>query len=388
MRLVQCLRILARALDWAKDPDPDHWKTINGSHVHLDKNGNYDGGAGSKFNGRHHYGPGWKEKSALMNRLAAALHTGVNQKNVAPPATNGGANRGIIGTEEENHIRENIKSLHDKTELARQEYVRCQRKYWDPDYRRNVDDARKRFDDALAQENKARNEATAKGIPFISVGWSRFEEWLSSVKIARVAIQRYSKQPTEEGIIKQVAGGDRTKGSCASVAFAYIANKCGLNVLDFRGGDSRYLFSLKWTKVAMLDFPGIKGKSIKDIPKAPASTGGEILLGLEKEKEYYLSFGGHAAIVKNTVEGVKYLELQSPRANENGWQLMGASKQAIAKKLHIRFGAPIRASKKHLTPLTLLEVDSFKGNKEFERIVEYFNTNDANQLKGVSGSAK
>lgn len=40
MRLVQCLRILARALDWAKDPDPDHWKTINGSHVHLDKNGN------------------------------------------------------------------------------------------------------------------------------------------------------------------------------------------------------------------------------------------------------------------------------------------------------------------------------------------------------------
>ena len=111
MRLVQCLRILARALDWAKDPDPDHWKTINGSHVHLDKNGNYDGGAGSKFNGRHHYGPGWKQKSALMNRLAAALHTGVNQKNVAPPATNGGANRGIIGTEEESHIRENIKRI-------------------------------------------------------------------------------------------------------------------------------------------------------------------------------------------------------------------------------------------------------------------------------------
>ena len=34
MRLVQCLRILVRALDWAKDPEPDHWKTINGSHVH------------------------------------------------------------------------------------------------------------------------------------------------------------------------------------------------------------------------------------------------------------------------------------------------------------------------------------------------------------------
>lgn len=62
-----------RALDYSKDPDPQHWKTINGSHVHLDGNGNYDGGAGSKFNGRHHYGPGWKQKASLMNRLAAAL---------------------------------------------------------------------------------------------------------------------------------------------------------------------------------------------------------------------------------------------------------------------------------------------------------------------------
>lgn len=114
MRLVQCLRILARALDYAKDPDPDHWKTINGSHVHLDKNGNYDGGAESKFNGRHHYGPGWRQKSALMNRLAVALHAGVNQKNVAPPATNGGqgaANGGNLNTEEPTDIKGWAKKL-------------------------------------------------------------------------------------------------------------------------------------------------------------------------------------------------------------------------------------------------------------------------------------
>ena len=86
---VKVLWRLARALDWQKDPNPEHWKTINGAKVHLDKNGNYDGGAGSKFNGRHHYGPDWRQKSALMNRLAAALHGGVNQKNVASQATNG-----------------------------------------------------------------------------------------------------------------------------------------------------------------------------------------------------------------------------------------------------------------------------------------------------------
>ncbi len=94
MNVLHYMRIIARALDYAKDPDPKHWKTINGSHVHLDKNGNYDGGAGSKFNGRHHYGPDWRQKSALMNRLAAALHGGVAKgqaqgQNVAPKATNG-----------------------------------------------------------------------------------------------------------------------------------------------------------------------------------------------------------------------------------------------------------------------------------------------------------
>lgn len=73
MDIVNNLWKLARALDYARDPDPKHWKTINGSHVYLDGNGNYDGGAGSKFNGRHHYGSGWKEKTSLMNRLAAAL---------------------------------------------------------------------------------------------------------------------------------------------------------------------------------------------------------------------------------------------------------------------------------------------------------------------------
>lgn len=34
--------------DYPKDPDPENWRTINGSHVHL-TNGKIDGGAGGKF---------------------------------------------------------------------------------------------------------------------------------------------------------------------------------------------------------------------------------------------------------------------------------------------------------------------------------------------------
>lgn len=51
---------------YPKDTNPEHWRTINGAHVHIDKSGNYDGGAGGKFNGRHHYGPDWSEKTRAM----------------------------------------------------------------------------------------------------------------------------------------------------------------------------------------------------------------------------------------------------------------------------------------------------------------------------------
>lgn len=78
MRLVKCLRNLARALDWAKDPDPSHWKTINGAKVHLDENGNYDGGAGGRFNGKHHYGSGYKGKQPAPPRRSAIMKNPAN----------------------------------------------------------------------------------------------------------------------------------------------------------------------------------------------------------------------------------------------------------------------------------------------------------------------
>ncbi len=78
-RVKELLR-LARALDYDKDPNPEHWKTINGAKVHLDKNGNYDGGAGGKFNGSHHYGKGYKEMGAEMNRLANVFKQVTAQK--------------------------------------------------------------------------------------------------------------------------------------------------------------------------------------------------------------------------------------------------------------------------------------------------------------------
>ena len=85
----------------------------------------------------------------------------------------------------------------------------------------------------------------------------------------------------------------------------------------------------------MLQFPGIKGRDLK--VRNPSWDGAEVLMNLEKDKEYYLSFEEHSAIIKNTDQGVKYLELQEPKGN--GWRLMGRKRGAIANKLIDRFGA-------------------------------------------------
>lgn len=69
-----------RTLDWDRDTNPNHWRTINGSPVHLDENGNYDGGAGGNFNGQHYYGKSYKEKGKLMRELAEALRRGIEKK--------------------------------------------------------------------------------------------------------------------------------------------------------------------------------------------------------------------------------------------------------------------------------------------------------------------
>lgn len=48
------LRLLARATDtkgYPDDKNPAHWRTINHSKVHVDAEGNIDGGAGKKFDG-------------------------------------------------------------------------------------------------------------------------------------------------------------------------------------------------------------------------------------------------------------------------------------------------------------------------------------------------
>lgn len=230
---------------------------------------------------------------------------------------------------------------------------------------------------------------------------------------------------TEEQIIEKIGGGDLTKGSCSSLSYCYIGNKCGYDVTDFRGGDSQEFFSMRRNEKVIGNLDGIEkhtfivDKEASDIAKKLKE------LDLPYNKEYRLMCGRHAAIIRNTENGYQYLELQS--ATKNGWKsfvereklkVKGIvdgkfeyetikEKCSMAETLKSRFGCRVSKSKTPIwddetggalrdengilvfgSEMELTAVDSYKGNAEFKDILGYLNTAPDEQKKGEKGYAK
>lgn len=181
-------------------------------------------------------------------------------------------------------------------------------------------------------------------------------------------------------IIAEIAGGDETEGSCASVALAYIGQKHGYSVRDFRGGASLNFFSGKAEKLNMFTELGAKIIT-EDEDEANAYNGVSALDRMEKGKEYYLSVGRHATIVRRAGSGFQYLELQS--ANKNGWIDFSADPEYTLAR---RFGCTL--SSEDYTAAHLVDIDQLKGNQDFIDILGYINTKPSKQKKGEKGYAK
>ena len=71
----------------------------------------------------------------------------------------------------------------------------------------------------------------------------RIEAFAQRLNVSHNEVKDLEKPLTDDEIIQKLAGGDMTKGSCSSLAYAYCANKAGLDVIDFRGGDSTSVLS-------------------------------------------------------------------------------------------------------------------------------------------------
>lgn len=213
------------------------------------------------------------------------------------------------------------------------------------------------------------------------------EQACTTENVEHRAVQALPKQLTSDEIIERLAGGDMTQGSCSSLAFAYIGNKNGLDVLDFRDGGSRRVFSMNKNIMKMLELPGVEG-SITKVKKEVQGTI-DVLKNIELNKEYYLATGKHAAIVRKLDTGYQYLELQSKC--QNGWMPFERY-GSMATTLNKRFGCRKTVDKSFgyvwERTVILMDVDSFKDNEEFEQLLGYINTAVDKQRKGALGDVR
>ena len=194
-------------------------------------------------------------------------------------------------------------------------------------------------------------------------------------------VESHVKQPTEEEIISAISGGDNTTGSCASVGIAYIGQKHGLNVLDFRGGSSMVHFSGKLEKLDL--FRALGATPLEENSGASNMTNGRrILSKMQAGKEYYLSVGRHASIVRVGENGhPQYLELQ--HATQSGWHDFSPN---IRDTLQGRFGCT--TSSRFYSSAYITDLDEFPDNDEFKTLMGYINTAENEQRKGIYGTIK
>lgn len=200
---------------------------------------------------------------------------------------------------------------------------------------------------------------------------------MKSVGVKYDNVRRYVNKPTEEGIIQYVAGGDLTGGSCASVSCAYLAQKAGYEVLDYRGGQSQGTFSADCVSF-MHKMGGTVAEEYNDFTASK-----KLLEGVEEGKEYWFCTGSHAAVVRKKDGKIQYLELQS--AMTNGWFPLteGALKNRFsAKKSHSVYGTKIRGKS------VIIDSEKLVNNEEFISFLGYINTASDKQKKGAKGGRK
>jgi hypothetical protein len=181
-----------------------------------------------------------------------------------------------------------------------------------------------------------------------------------------------------DAIIRKLAGGDKTSGSCASLALAYMGNKNGYDVTDYRGGDSRTFFSRNTHALKDLKGATVKVKNGKTEQKYAI----ELMGTMEQGKDYILITGRHAAVVRKQGEEYQYLEMQS--SSQNGWKSFGTGKDTIERTLKWRFDAAKRRS--YGTDTLLIDTSSVPD--DFQTLLGFMNTKTEEQKKGFGGTIK
>ena len=212
--------------------------------------------------------------------------------------------------------------------------------------------------------------------------YNKLLDILQRNNVAYRAVEKHAKKLTQEKIIEALAGGDNTSGSCASVGLAYIGQKLGLNVLDFRDGASRKVFASSLNLVELSQMKGIK--TLHAEGASSLTVGNRLLKQCEKGKEYYLATGRHASIVRLNEDGkLQYLELQS--ATRSGWTDFDSKPRYT---LQHRFGCSSASSGAAYYDFMIDIGESDFTSDDFKSLLGYINTAENEQRKGKYGTIK
>ena len=193
--------------------------------------------------------------------------------------------------------------------------------------------------------------------------------------------QKLSEQLQEEAIIDKVTKDTPdTVGYCCSLAMAYVANKQGYDVTDYRSEASRDVFSRS--------LRGLEKSGTLNGTETYGKTGTEsaikALETMDVGKEYVLNTGRHCSVVRAvaTNDGnekrYEYLELQLKKGN-NGWKSFGTSTSEIKNTLKLRFAATKTQTKWYRVygvqeQSVITPVESFKNNADAYYMFGYINS--------------
>ena len=208
------------------------------------------------------------------------------------------------------------------------------------------------------------------------------ENRLEELKIKPLELVKLKKPFSEDNIIRRISGGDKTKGSCVSLAFAYAADKAGYDVLDFRGGQSCDFFASMFNLKKIAGLQDVSSKIIEDFNDFKIAE--TLLKTAEVGKEYNLIVGRHSSIIRKLNTGkYEYLELQSKYSN--------GFFELNTQKLKKRFGCQkshTSHGEKFKVRGILIDIETLAKNSNFLSMMRYINTNAGNQMKGAGGDVK
>jgi hypothetical protein len=241
------------------------------------------------------------------------------------------------------------------------------------------------------QETKAekQTEVRPKMNESAQKDYENLKKWTENIK--RVKVEKNKGNPTEADIIKKLAGGDLTEGSCASLTQAFCANYHGYDVKDFRGGKSQETFSIRSNIVSAFK---IANAEVIEFVEYRAKDVSNKIKDIEIGKPYALACGRHSAVIRKTEDGeLQYLELQSQ--DNSGWQSFtpimkywgGEYQASVTETLHHRFGCT-KSKSKFRSVGYLVDISTMQMTDEYLEIIEAINTETGEQRKGAKGGRK